>query len=205
MTHRTKPADMAPNRDIIGRVGEDEICGLAFHEDAEAAPVQRIAAEQPVASKLPATACSCKEGSRSPGSGASGFSPRLSIRKSISPISNPVASRSKLRSRMDSSLSCSARSRPSQLEFSVNLLSAIAKARCCAASRCSSAITGTSVQPSSFAAKIRPWPAMTLCCASISTGTLKPKLAMLLAICRTCLRLCSRGFCGSSFNATIGS
>ena len=35
-----------------------EICGLAFHEDAEAAPVQRIAAEQPVASKLPEIASS---------------------------------------------------------------------------------------------------------------------------------------------------
>src|SRR5256885_15604792 len=54
----------------------------------------------------------------------------------------PVASRSKLRSRMDSSLSCSARSRSSQLEVSVNLLSAIAKARCCAASRCSSGDLG---------------------------------------------------------------
>ena len=51
----------------------------------------------------------------------------------------------------------------------------------------------------------RPWPAITLCSASISTGTLKPKLAMLLAIRSTCLRLCSRGFCGSSLNAMIGS
>ena len=31
----------------------------------------------------------------------------------------------------------------------------------------------------------RPWPAITLCSASISTGTLKPKLLMLLAICST--------------------
>jgi hypothetical protein len=84
-------------------------------------------------------------------------------------------------------------------------LSAIAKARRCAASRCSIALTGTSVQPSSFAARTRPWPAITLCSASISTGALKPKLLMLLAICRTCLRLCSRGFCGLSLNATIGS
>jgi hypothetical protein len=36
----------------------------------------------------------------------------------------------------------------------------------------------------------RSWPAITLCSASISTGTLKPKLAMLLAICSICLRLC---------------
>src|SRR5580704_1006575 len=53
MTNRTKPADMALNRNVIGRVGEDEICGLAFHDDSEAAPVERIATEHPMASELP--------------------------------------------------------------------------------------------------------------------------------------------------------
>src|ERR1700730_14227040 len=53
MTNRTKPADMALNRKVIGHVGEDEIWGLAFHEDAEATPVERIATQHPMASKLP--------------------------------------------------------------------------------------------------------------------------------------------------------
>src|ERR1700730_11454583 len=53
MTNRTKPADMALNRNVIGRVGEDEICRLAFHEDGEAAPVERIATQHPMASELP--------------------------------------------------------------------------------------------------------------------------------------------------------
>ena len=43
----------------------------------------------------------------------------------------------------------------------------------------------------------RPCPAMTLSSASISTGTLKPRVAMLLAICRICFLLCCRGFAGS--------
>ena len=44
MTNRTTAADMAFNRNVIGRVAEDEVCGLAIHEDGEAAPVERIAA-----------------------------------------------------------------------------------------------------------------------------------------------------------------
>ena len=43
MTNRTKPADMTLNRNVIGRVDEDEICDLAFHEEGERAPVERIA------------------------------------------------------------------------------------------------------------------------------------------------------------------
>src|ERR1700736_1644916 len=53
MTNRTKPADMALNRNVIGRVDEDEICRLAFHEEGEAAPLERIATQRPMASKLP--------------------------------------------------------------------------------------------------------------------------------------------------------
>src|SRR5205807_8809098 len=53
MTNRTKPTDMALNRKVKGRVGKDEICDLAFHEDGEAAPLERIATQHPVASELP--------------------------------------------------------------------------------------------------------------------------------------------------------
>ena len=56
---------------------------------------------------------------------------KLSIRRSISPISKPVASSSKSRSTSESSLNCSASSRSSQTEFSVSLLSAIMNARIC--------------------------------------------------------------------------
>ena len=68
MTNRTKAADMALNRNVRGRVDEDEICRLGFHEEGEAAPLERIATQRPMASRLQRsptrlTARSCKEGS----------------------------------------------------------------------------------------------------------------------------------------------
>ena len=43
------------------------------------------------------------------------------------------------------------------------------------------AIAGTSLQPSCLAARIRPWPAMTRCSASINTGTFVGDVPHLLA------------------------
>jgi hypothetical protein len=53
MTNRAKAAGMARNRNIIGRVGKDEICRLAFQDGGKAALIQRIAAQHAMASELP--------------------------------------------------------------------------------------------------------------------------------------------------------
>ena len=56
MADHAKPADVALDRNIVGRVGEHDIGDLAIHQRGEVFGVERVAAEQPMASKRPEVA-----------------------------------------------------------------------------------------------------------------------------------------------------
>ena len=53
MADAAEAADMAIDRDVVGRVGEHEIGALALQQPIEARQIAGIAAEQPVAPELP--------------------------------------------------------------------------------------------------------------------------------------------------------
>ena len=63
---------------------------------------------------------------------------------------------------------------------------------------------GTNSIPISFAAAIRPWPAMTPLFSSTSTGLTNPKYRMEVAICAICFWQCVRGFVARSTSADAG-
>ena len=51
MADAAEPADVAVDRDIVGRVGEDEIGALALQQALEVVRVAGIAADQPMAAR----------------------------------------------------------------------------------------------------------------------------------------------------------
>ena len=119
--------------DVEGRIGKDHRASLALHEHRVAFRVEAIPAEDAMPAETPKIAgladldCRLRLGQFVCGV-AFTFSDRSnsSIMTSISPISNPVTSTSKSSS-SDKDLSCWPSNSSSQVEFSVNLLSAMAK------------------------------------------------------------------------------
>ena len=209
---RAKPARVTLDRHVVRGVGK--------HIAARSSPISRVKALGSRALPLntrcrPRTHSSprvltggaaeiASRMSAGSASSSAGVSSSEAIRRSISPISKPVTSMSKSRPLSDKSRSCSASRRSSQVAFSVSLLSAILKARAWAGVKWSRRKVGTSSMPSSPQASNRPCPAITLSSASTSTGTLKPKVLMLLAICLICFLLCWRGFAGSGLSSARG-
>ena len=53
MAGLAQAADVTVNRDVIGRVGEDQVCTLVSHEGADRLSVSRVAADEPVSSQRP--------------------------------------------------------------------------------------------------------------------------------------------------------
>ena len=130
---------------------------------------------------------------------------RASSLRSISPLSKPIAERSKSRSRRLSSSSSTPSRFMSQEASSVSRLSAIMKARRSASLKWSRAMVGISARPRRRAASTRPWPATTRLSPSIRTETLKPKASMLSAMRLTWPAGWRRALRGSGSSASTGS